>query len=996
MNSNLYRSLLLFTALFLFFTAGSQVLINEYSASNLDHTTDNYGKFEDWIEIYNSESSPVDVGGYGLSDKIDNPFKWTFPEGTTLNPETHLRVWASGRNDITSPDNLHTNFKLSQTKDTPEILVLTTPDGTLLDQVEVEKTQKDHARGRAIDGLESWAIFTNPTPGYANTNETPFDKYADKPEMSMAAGFYSGGVTVIITTTEPNSQIHYTTNGSEPTSSSQVFANPITLTSTTVLKARSISINMSILPGFIEFNTYFIDVNHSLGIMSTSAAELDDLLNGNQSLRPFGTFEYFNVEGVRTNIGYGEYNEHGQDSWVHDQRSIDYISRDECGYNYAIREKLIPFSDRDEFQRVILRAAGDDNYPGIDTSAHLRDYFVQNTADMGGLHLDVRKGQKGILYVNGEYWGVYGYREKVSDHDFTEFYYDQDKYNIYYLKLWGGSWAEYGGQAAWDDWNALHDFIKNEDLTNASNWEYVKSRYDYKSLVDYVHINSFVVCSDWINWNVGWWRGLNPEGGHQKWGYTLWDEDATFAHYINYTGIPGISPYTIPCFPEGLQSDPEEHILVLNKLRANPEFEQYYVSRYIDLYNTVFQPESMIGYLESIEDEMEPEMHMHVDRWGGTVDNWKANVNKIKNFVTNRHDYLPEGFASCWDLTGPYEISVGVEPEGAGELRFNSLELNEFPFTGDYFGGIDIKLEALETNSNYEFDYWELMNHTVTPNDSANNVTFQLTTADNLVAHFKERAYVDSLVINEINYNSSNILDTKDWVEFFNPHDYDLDIQDWIFRDSDDAHEFIFPENSIVEANGYLVLCRDTNAFFGYFPDVEDVYGNMDFGLSSSGELLRLYNDEGVLIDTVNYGVDDPWPYEPNGNGPTLELILPQYDNALAESWMASPNSGGTPGAMNSYWVGVLDDQMIFESMSLSIAPNPVHSSALIRITSNKMNNHGCLQVYNAFGKEVKRIENIRNREFILQTDNLPDGMYLLKFVDQDNKMQTTEKMIVR
>jgi hypothetical protein len=60
------------------------------------------------------------------------------------------------------------------------------------------------------------------------------------------------------------------------------------------------------------------------------------------------------------------------------------------------------------------------------------------------------------------------------------------------------------------------------------------------------------------------------------------------------------------------------------------------------------------------------------------------------------------------------------------------------------------------------------------------------------------------------------------------------------------------------------------------------------------------------------------------------------------------------------------------------------------------MNNRGCLQIYNAFGKEVKRIENIRTREFILQTDDLPDGMYLLKFVDQDNKMQTTEKMIVR
>ena len=82
------------------------------------------------------------------------------------------------------------------------------------------------------------------------------------------------------------------------------------------------------------------------------------------------------------------------------------------------------------------------------------------------MNLDVRKGEKGVLYVNGIYWGIYGFREKVSDHDFTDYYYNQDKYNLYYLKLWGWSWAEYGGQAAWDDWNALHDFIKYNDMGN--------------------------------------------------------------------------------------------------------------------------------------------------------------------------------------------------------------------------------------------------------------------------------------------------------------------------------------------------------------------------------------------------------------------------------------------------------------------------------------------------------------------------------------------------
>ncbi len=324
---------------------------------------------------------------------------------------------------------------------------------------------------------------------------------------------------------------------------------PSTITSTTKLIARTYGVDNTILKSLVVFNTYFINESHNMPVLSASAEELDNLLNGNQYLRPFGTFEYFNEDGVRTTFGYGEFNEHGQDSWVHDQRSIDYITRDECGINYAIRDTLIPLTDRKNFQRIILRAAGDDNYPGIDSSALLRDFFIQNTSQKGGLNLDVRKGEKAVMYVNGIYWGIYGMREKVSDHDFTDYYYDQDKYHLYYLKLWGNSWAEYGGEEAWDDWDALHDFIKYNNMANQANFDYVKSKYDYTSLIDYVHINSYVVCSDWINWNVGWWRGTDPLGDHQRWGYVLWDEDATFNHYINYTGVPGIQPLCFSLLP---------------------------------------------------------------------------------------------------------------------------------------------------------------------------------------------------------------------------------------------------------------------------------------------------------------------------------------------------------------------------------------------------------------------------------------------------------------
>ncbi len=802
-----------------------QVVINEYSASNLETYTDNYGQYEDWIELYNTGGSSVDLGGYYLSDNPEDSTKWQFPEGSSISGNGYLIVWATGR-DLVTGNNYHSNFKLTQTKDSPESVVLTNSQGVIIDQQQLEITRKDHSRGRTADGGADWSIFLNPTLGNSNSGSTPYTKYADKPQMNIAAGFYDEPLMIEITTTQPNSEIHYTVNGHLPISTSDIYTEPIPVAETTIVKAVTICADADVAYSLIEFNTYFINEEHTVAIMSCSAGQLDNLLNGNQSLRPFGTFEYFNAEGERTNIGYGEFNEHGQDSWVHDQRSIDYISRDECGYNYAIREQMIPLTDRDEFQRIILRAAGDDNYPGIDTSALMRDFIVQNMAEKNDLKLDVRKGQKGLLYVNGIYWGVYGYREKVNDHDFMNYYYDQGKYDIYYLMLWGGSWAEYGGQAAWDDWDEIHDFILNNNMGNQDNFEYVKTRYDYQSLVDYIHINSYVVCSDWINWNVGWWKGTNPEGGHQKWGYVLWDEDATFNHYINYTGVPGTSPYVSPCYPEGLTADPEDHIEILNALIDNDEFNQYYISRYIDLYNSAFKADKWTSYLDTIEAFMLPEMQQHVERWGGSVSQWQNNVQKIRNFINNRYSYLPSGLSDCYDLTGPYEVTFNVIPEGVGKMQINTLVHDDLPWGGHYFGGVETKLTAIETNISYEFDKWILNNHTVSPNDTTLDVIVNLTTDDNIIAQFKPKIFSDSLVINEINYNSSNNVNPRDWVEFYNPHEYYLDIGGWSFKDSDDLHTFIFPEGTNIEPFGYIVLVRDSADFNTVFPKLKIILEN--------------------------------------------------------------------------------------------------------------------------------------------------------------------------
>ena len=193
----------------------------------------------------------------------------------------------------------------------------------------------------------------------------------------------------------------------------------------------------------------------------------------------------------------------------------------------------------------IFKAAANDNYPYLG-GAHVRDAYVQTLSALAYLHLDERTSESCILYINGQYWGVYEYREKVDDSDFTNRYHDQGRYDIDFLKTWGGTWEEYGDG---DDWYDLVDFITGNDMTVDANYQQAISELNEMSLIDYFILNSYVVCADWLNWNTAWWRGRNPDGDGRRWRYALRDMDNTFGHGANYTGLPDTGSEADPCNP---------------------------------------------------------------------------------------------------------------------------------------------------------------------------------------------------------------------------------------------------------------------------------------------------------------------------------------------------------------------------------------------------------------------------------------------------------------
>ncbi len=265
-----YLLLIPFAAFLFSHTLVAQVVINEFSAANYSEVADNYGDYEDWIELYNSGAASVDLSGYYLSDDADEPMKWAIPSGITISAGGYLRFWCSKR-DVVSGTNYHTNFKVTQTNDA-EAIVFADASGVILDVNEIDEPNlMNHSWGRYPDGGADWKIFTAPTSNASNTT-TPYSAYAAKPDMFPNSGNYAGSTDITITTTDPDITIYYTTDGALPTDASTTYSGTVPVSETKVLRTVAYSSNPDILPSFCSTNTYFIDEGTNMPIISIAGS----------------------------------------------------------------------------------------------------------------------------------------------------------------------------------------------------------------------------------------------------------------------------------------------------------------------------------------------------------------------------------------------------------------------------------------------------------------------------------------------------------------------------------------------------------------------------------------------------------------------------------------------------------------------------------------------------------------------------------------------------
>lgn len=159
------------------------------------------------------------------------------------------------------------------------------------------------------------------------------------------------------------------------------------------------------------------------------------------------------------------------------------------------------------------------------------------------------------------------------------------------------------------------------------------------------------------------------------------------------------------------------------------------------------------------------------------------------------------------------------------------------------------------------------------------------------------------IVINEIMYNSPGT--DVEFIELYNNSETDINLNNWYILDDNNEHIPCYLTDTL-KSGDYLVIVEDTSLFKNKYPDVANMHTNpynqdgSRWSLGNGGDVVRLFNQDALLVDSVAYEDDNLWPGSPDGNGPSLELIHPALNNAIPTSWDPSLLDGGTPGAINS------------------------------------------------------------------------------------------------
>lgn len=312
------------------------------------------------------------------------------------------------------------------------------------------------------------------------------------------------------------------------------------------------------------------------------------------------------------------------------------------GWSKSFRQKGFNFYQADEY--------GMDNY-GFDqymlrTSGY-RDTFqtmfrdVLNQELVNDRDIATQASSPCILFINGEYWGIYNLQQRYSETYFkSEFGIDED--NIICIK--SGSVAQ-GESSDIEYYNALIQFAVNNDLSKEKNYEEISRMMDIQSFIDYNCFECYIANMDWPINNNCCFRSRKVKSGSAyedgRWRWAPFDTDDSVNIDISYPimGWVDSNPFTYEAHWAG---NPAETELML-ALRRNEEFCTQFKNTFIEMAEKNFDYNTVKVLLDQYAQTYRIPMTMTQNRFQTmdyTEDTFNQYVSYIDDFFRNRAEYV--------------------------------------------------------------------------------------------------------------------------------------------------------------------------------------------------------------------------------------------------------------------------------------------------------------------------------------------------------------------
>ncbi len=600
----------------------SGLIITEVISSNSKYYAVD-GEYYDLVELKNITDKSIRLSDFYLSDKNSNLQRYKLPD-VTLDPGKFYVAVCDGKK--------YAPFKISSDG---EKLYVSRSDGSVDDALEIPAVPANRSYGRYNGELVYFA-----TPSFGKENPKGYSTLTAAPIASVASGFYDGPQSV---TLSGSGVIYYTTDGTKPTTASKKY-NGETIAVSSNMSIRAIVYDGDKIPSDVTTFNYFISAPaYALPVVKISMSQNDfDGTNGiytkynNVNLEKEASFAYYidGKEQFSVNCGIKLF---GASSRMYAKKSFQLKFRTKYGMS-KLKYKIFDDLDISEFNNIVLRS-GSQSIMKYRTM--LTDELVTSLASTSGNMKNVLvQAYKPVnLYINGEYMGIYFFREKI-DEDFVANHWNVDPDGVTVIN-WVNT-VKYG--ASDQGWHDIWNFVatKKADLSVDENYEKIASQLNLESLMD-VYIMR-IWGGDRDSGNIRAAKSPDYDGG--RWNFILFDCDL--------------------CLDYGTTKDEIDYIMnnaslsrlhtLFRALMKNDGFREQFLKRMGYHMQNSFTPEKAQTRLDELSGEISADMKYNVERWKSyyhkTYNDWKANVNALRKTIgETRIQQMVRDAAKTFSLT---------------------------------------------------------------------------------------------------------------------------------------------------------------------------------------------------------------------------------------------------------------------------------------------------------------------------------------------------------